>query len=191
MMMKLSHLASVLALICLPLTTATAKSLQVTGPDPHAFSQSRTIGPGEGDGGVKVHRRGRGVAHYRHSHRTKGAGRSVSLAGVVAPLAAKAIELVEGCGSKVVSAIAGRGNRSNHPSGHAVDLQGNPSCMYAKLKDWPGGVSTDYETVMCQTKRGWVSCPHVHISYAPGGQEWGRRFTHRGPAARHRYAHAM
>ena len=48
-------------------------------------------------------------------------------------------------------------------------MRGNPSCIYAHLKGWPGGYSTDYAAVQ-----------HVHISYNPGGQEWGLHFAHGG-----------
>src|SRR5207253_1691857 len=69
----------------------------------------------------------------------------------------------------------GRGIRSNHPIGRAVDMRGNPGCIYAHLKGWPGGYSTDYAAVA-----------HVHISYNPGGQEWGLHFAHNGGG--HSYA---
>lgn len=107
-----------------------------------------------------------------------------SLAGVVAPLAAKTQEIMSTCHSVVVSARSGRANRSNHPLGRAVDLQGNPACIYSHLQGWPGGYSTDY-----------ASAPHgkhVHISFNPGGQEWGLRFVHRHGgryASRHRGKH--
>lgn len=105
--------------------------------------------------------------------------RSVSLNGVVQQLASKAREIVKDCGSVIVSAVSRRGNRSNHPLGRAVDIQGNPRCIYAHLKSWPGGVSTDYATA--------PGGKHVHVSYNPGGQEWGLRFAHRNPfdARRH------
>jgi len=93
--------------------------------------------------------------------------RSVSLEGVTPVLAAKAREIEANCGSVIISAVAKRGNRSNHPIGRAVDVEGNPACVYAHLKDWPGGYSIDYAAVR-----------HVHISYNPGGQEWGIRFAH-------------
>jgi hypothetical protein len=93
--------------------------------------------------------------------------RSVSLEGVTPVLAAKAREIEATCGSVIISAISKRPIRSNHPSGRAVDVEGNPGCVYALLKDWPGGYSTDYAAVR-----------HVHISYNPGGQEWGIRFAH-------------
>ncbi len=94
-------------------------------------------------------------------------GRSVSLTGVTPVLAAKARQIVASCGSSIVSAISRRGIRSNHPTGRAVDIKGNPGCVYAQLKGWPGGYSTDYSAI-----------GHVHISYNPGGQEWGLRFAH-------------
>lgn len=85
-------------------------------------------------------------------------------------LIAKTKEIVRECGSKVVSARSPRSNHSNHPIGRAVDLQGNPQCIYRMLSDWPGGYSTDYNSA--------PNCRHVHISYNPGGQEWGSRFRH-------------
>jgi hypothetical protein len=108
------------------------------------------------------------------------AGRSVSLAGVTPVLVAKAHEIMANCGSTVVSAISSRPNRSNHPIGRAVDMVGNPTCIYAHLKGWPGGYSTDYSAVR-----------HVHISYNPNGQEWGLRFAHNSPRpGRTHYARA-
>ncbi len=135
---------------------------------------------------VRSYRRGGHAYRYRHAHRhahvhrygyaarrygPASRGGSVSLAGIVAPLAAKAQQIVASCGSRVVSAVR-HGGHSNHSTGRAVDLQGNPSCIYAMLRGWPGGVSTDY-----------ASAPggqHVHVSYSPGGMEWGLRFAHRG-----------
>ena len=101
----------------------------------------------------------------------KGRGGS-ALAGIVPPLAAKAREIVAACGARVVSGIrhsAVKGTRliSLHASGHAVDISGNPKCIYRALARWPGGYSTDYARVR-----------HVHISYAPSGREWGARFAH-------------
>jgi hypothetical protein len=101
---------------------------------------------------------------------------SVSLAGIVEPLAVKAQEIVSTCGSRVVSSIRRGarvygGSRSNHARGMAVDLQGNPACIYASLRGWPGGVSTDYSSA--------PGGKHVHVSYNPGGMEWGLRFRHR------------
>jgi hypothetical protein len=108
----------------------------------------------------------------RFSHAKKvrtAASRSISLAGVTPVLAAKARQVASDCGSAIISAVSGRGIRSNHPIGRAVDMRGNPGCIYAHLKGWPGGYSTDY-----------AAAGHVHISYNPGGQEWGLRFAHNG-----------
>lgn len=107
---------------------------------------------------------------------------SRSLTGVVAPLAAKATQIMAACpGARVISARIGRersvvrgsGRPSLHRTGRAVDMAGNPRCMYAQLRGWRGGVSTDYAAVA-----------HVHFSYAPGGREWGARFAHWRPGKR-------
>lgn len=109
--------------------------------------------------------------------------RSRTLSGVVGPLASKAREIESICGSRVISAvrhtyIRGTGGRlSLHASGRAVDIAGNPSCIYAQLRGWPGGVSVDYGRVR-----------HVHVSYAPNGAEWGARFRHYRGGKRHRHA---
>lgn len=108
------------------------------------------------------------------------------LAGVVAPLASKAREIVAACGSKVISGVrhtyvAGTGGRlSLHASGRAVDIKGNPGCIYSMLHGWPGGYSTDYARPSIQ---------HVHISYAPHGPEWGKRFAHYRGGHRHKHSH--
>lgn len=127
-----------------------------------------------------THRRGRTITTYARRPQ-----RGVSMAGVVAPLAAKAAEIQSACGSVVISAIRpgasvrGSGRPSLHRTGHAIDMQGNPRCIYAHLQGWPGGYSVDY---------GRVS--HVHISYSPDGREWGARFAHWRPTRRVRLAHA-
>lgn len=105
---------------------------------------------------------------------------SVSLAGVVPELAAKAREIQAACGARVISAvrktyIAGTRTISLHASGRAVDMAGDQSCIYRHLASWPGGVSIDYARVR-----------HVHISYAPEGREWGLRFKHGGGKAKKR-----
>jgi hypothetical protein len=143
-----------------------------------ALSQERGIADDDREGVARA-----AVTRYapraRRSHSAR-AGRadrnSVSLAGVTPPLANKAREIQAACGSKVVSAIRRGarvygGSRSNHASGRAVDLQGNPSCIYSHVRDWPGGVSTDYGSA--------PGGPHVHLSYNPNGMEWGLRFRHR------------
>ncbi len=97
---------------------------------------------------------------------------SVSLAGIISPLAAKAQEIVGACGSTVISAfrrgarVAGTGKMSLHASGQAIDIRGNPSCVARYLASWSGGASYDYDRV-----------GHYHISF--GGREHGQRFAHR------------
>lgn len=106
---------------------------------------------------------------------------SVSLAGVVPELAAKAREIQAACGARVISAvrktyIAGTRHISLHASGRAVDMAGNPSCIYRHLALWAGGVSTDYSRVQ-----------HVHFSLdRGGGREMGLRFKHGGKKAKKR-----
>lgn len=84
---------------------------------------------------------------------------SVSLNGVVAPLAAKVRAIQTACsGTKIISTIrhtfiaGGGGAISKHASGRAVDVSGNYRCIYAHLRDWPS-YSTD-----------GPRCRHVHIS---------------------------
>jgi hypothetical protein len=131
-------------------------------------------------GDASAHRAIRlGLTGRRHARAARGA----SLAGVSAPLAAKAREIVAACGARVVSGlrrtrVAGTRRMSLHASGRAVDLAGDPDCIYARLRGWSGGVSIDYGAV-----------GHVHISL--GGREDGRRFAHnrvtrRAYARRHR-----
>lgn len=114
------------------------------------------------------------------------AGRSdKKLAGVTAPLAAMSRRLMDVCGASVISGVRktyvrGSGRQSLHWTGHAVDIVGDPKCLYATLAKakWPGGMSTDYAAVR-----------HVHLSHLQGGREWGRRFVHyRGGVKRTRYA---
>ena len=107
---------------------------------------------------------------------------STSMSGVVPALAAKVAQIQAACpGAHVISAIRHtriRGTRrlSLHATGEAVDMRGNASCVYAQLRDWPGGYSTDYGRVK-----------HIHISLAANGREAGLRFVHGGGKShRHR-----
>lgn len=108
----------------------------------------------------------------------------VSMSGIVPALAAKVAQIQSACpGAHVISGVRHtriRGSRhmSLHSTGEAVDMRGNPSCVYAQLRDWPGGYSTDYGRVQ-----------HVHISLSANGREAGLRFTHGGGRA-HRHRHA-
>lgn len=106
------------------------------------------------------------------------------MTGIVPALAAKVAQIQQACpGAHVISAVRhtrvrGSGRMSLHATGEAVDMRGNPSCVYAQLKDWPGGYTTDYGRVQ-----------HIHISLAANGREAGLRFTHGGGRA-HRHRHA-
>lgn len=107
-----------------------------------------------------------------------------SLDGIVAPLAAKILSVASLCpGTTVISTVRpgavvrGSGRPSLHRYGKAVDIAGPYGCLYAALKGFPGGVSTDAHRVR-----------HIHISYDKGGREWGSRFAHFGGSRRTRYA---
>lgn len=109
-----------------------------------------------------------GVERAAHARRTAAPRGSVSLAGVVATLAAKVRAIVVACpGTAIISTLRQTrrpgGSWSMHASGRAVDVRGNYACIYAQLRDWPD-FSTD-----------GARCRHVHISY--GGGEG--RFRHR------------
>ena len=93
---------------------------------------------------------------------------STAVEPLVEPLRTKVKEIVAECGSTVVSTIRSWGKTPNHRQGKAADIKGNPTCIYAHLKGWPGGYSTDYSRVK-----------HVHISYNRA-HEWGIRFAHGG-----------
>lgn len=101
--------------------------------------------------------------------------KGVSVSGIVPALAAKVAQIQSSCpGAHVISGvrhtrIRGTGRMSLHANGEAVDMRGNPSCVYAQLRDWPGGYSTDYGRVQ-----------HVHISLSSSGREMGLRFAHGG-----------
>lgn len=114
------------------------------------------------------------IQEYKRSVCTSSRG-STSLARVIAPLRVKAEEIVRECGAIIVSTDCRGGATPNHRNGLAVDIamRGNasPACIYAKLKDWPGGVSTDYWSA--------PGTKHVHFSYSRK-HEWGLRFAHRG-----------
>jgi hypothetical protein len=107
--------------------------------------------------------------------RESGVPANQSMASIVPPLAAKVAEIQSACpGAHVISGlrhtrIRGSGRMSLHATGEAVDMRGNPSCVYAQLRDWPGGYSTDYGRVQ-----------HVHISLSATGREMGLRFAHGG-----------
>lgn len=97
-------------------------------------------------------------------------------AGLVGPLAAKLASIQAACpGTQAISGvrhtrIAGTRRMSLHAQGKAVDVRGPYGCIYAQLKSWSGGYSTDAGRVQ-----------HIHISYDDaGGREMGLRFAHGG-----------
>jgi hypothetical protein len=162
--------------LCIALMVALGGALIVPQDSAEARPRHHHVGKHHGKHYAKHRAKHRHVAKHHHriarkkvAYRTNRVGHSVSLAGVTPVLAAKARQIAATCGSAIISAVSRRGNRSNHPIGRAVDMKGNPGCIYAQLKGWPGGYSTDYAAVR-----------HVHISYNPGGQEWGLRFAHGG-----------
>jgi hypothetical protein len=148
-------------------------------------------------GGTTKPQRGRDATHSRHAalsseeprlrealayaparapvEREDGRAGRTSMSGVVPALAAKVAQIQSACpGAHVISTvrhtrIRGSGRLSLHATGEAVDMRGNPSCVYAQLRDWPGGYSTDYGRAQ-----------HIHISLAANGREAGLRFTHGG-----------
>jgi hypothetical protein len=120
-----------------------------------------------------------GRTRLSHFHRWQHEdSHAVNVTGIEGTLAAKAHEIVASCGSTIISGfrpgarIAGSGHVSMHASGRAVDIKGNPGCIYSHLHGWPGGYSVDYGSVQ-----------HVHVSL--GGFEDGVRFSHHGSGHRH------
>ena len=93
-----------------------------------------------------------------------GSAQAASLSSIVAELKAH-------CGAKVISGLRPGsrtpfGVQSCHATGQAVDMTGNYGCMYARLRKWPGGYTTDSGR-----------CRHIHISSCR--MEWGMRFNHK------------
>lgn len=96
--------------------------------------------------------------------------------GLVGPLQAKLASIQAACpGTHAISGvrhtrIAGTLRMSLHAQGKAVDVRGPYGCIYAQLKGWSGGYSTDAGRMQ-----------HIHISYDDaGGREMGLRFAHGG-----------
>jgi len=111
------------------------------------------------------------AAAERSSHASAGYS-----AGLVGPLASKLASIQAACpGTHAISGIrhtriAGTRRMSLHAQGKAVDVRGPYGCIYAQLKGWSGGYSTDSGRVQ-----------HIHISYDDaGGREMGLRFAHGG-----------
>lgn len=139
----------------------------------------RAIGPGAVSGPARViHRLAHAVVRpLRHLIADAGS--------LPAELTAKVAQIAGACpGFHIISGfrpgatVAGTHITSLHARHRAADIAGGSyACAYRELAGWPGGVSTDAERVA-----------HIHLSWAPGGQEWGARFRH-GGGVRH-YARA-
>ena len=119
----------------------------------------------------------------RRARATESSETGVSVSGLVSPLAAKLASIEAACpGTHAISGvrhtrIAGTRRMSLHAQGKAVDVRGPYGCIYAQLKGWSGGYSTDAGRVQ-----------HIHISYDDaGGREMGLRFAH-GGGRRHHHA---
>lgn len=142
------------------------------------------IGVAPSPRGLRIERAlGFGKAQQRYAPRVEGA----STGGLVAPLAAKLASIQAACpGTVAVSGIrhtyiAGTNRISLHATGKAVDVRGPYGCIYAQLRGWSGGYSTDAARMR-----------HIHISYdAQGGREMGLAFRHGGGRryARHKAGH--
>lgn len=183
-MIRLLAAATAAATVLASVITADAASIR---DDRYFFSQERPAAAQRGHRARrhavvkrKVHAakhrayKARSAARFGKSGHRFSARGSISLVGVVAPLQVKTADILASCpGARVISAVAhryvrGSGRLSLHATGRAVDISGpSPGCIYGRLKDWPGGVSTDYGAVR-----------HVHVSYFPSGREWGARFAH-------------
>lgn len=184
------YFAAAIACACLYATPAEAKGTDLS----REFTGDRYSG-----GSVAPQRTVQKKARTAHRKATKsrtikGYAKHVArtgtkdLSGYPEPLVAKVREIENACGSKVISAyrpgarVRGSGRLSLHAVRRAVDMQGNPACMQSHLVGWRGGASTDYSGIKPN---------HIHISYEPGGREWGSRFAHYAKRKRHvRYAHA-
>lgn len=142
------------------------------------------IGVAPSPRGLRIERAlGFGKARQRYAPRAE----ATSTGGLVAPLAAKLASIQAACpGTVAISGvrhtkIAGTNRWSLHTQGKAVDVQGPYGCIYAQLRGWAGGYSTDAGRMR-----------HIHISYdAQGGREMGLAFRHGGGHryARHRAGH--
>lgn len=122
------------------------------------------------------------VAQETTRRAARDSGTGVSVSGLVSPLAAKLASIEAACpGTHAISGvrhtrIAGTRRMSLHAQGKAVDVRGPYGCIYAELKGWSGGYSTDAGRVQ-----------HIHISYDDaGGREMGLRFAHGGGRHHHR-----
>jgi hypothetical protein len=126
------------------------------------------------------------VRYARHRPRRSAQYDTAALVCLPAELRAKVAEIIGACGTHVLrtftpgALIAGTRHLSEHAFCRAADLAGNPACIYAHLRGFRGGVSTDYGRMR-----------HVHVSWHPGGWEQGVRFVHGGGYRTTRIAAAL
>lgn len=126
------------------------------------------------------------VRYARHRLRRSAHHDTAPLGCLPAELRAKVVEIIGACGTHVLrtftpgALIAGTQHLSEHAFCRAADLAGNPMCIYAHLRGFRGGISTDYGRMR-----------HVHVSWHPGGWEQGVRFVHGGGSPTTRIAAAL
>lgn len=77
-------------------------------------------------------------------------------------------------GARIISDCRPGETWGHHRTCEAIDVVApDYDCVYAQLKDFPGGVSRDAHTMNFNPR-------HIHLSYAPGKIEWGCWFNHMG-----------
>jgi hypothetical protein len=158
-------------------TPAVSPECNITMPcigvnNPVHARQQRQRGSSQAFAAVEPTRR---TERHRSVDRAESASEGYST-GLVGPLQAKLASIQAACpGTHAISGvrhtrIAGTRRMSLHAQGKAVDVRGPYGCIYAQLKGWSGGYSTDAGRVK-----------HIHISYDNGGgREMGLRFAHGG-----------
>lgn len=122
----------------------------------------------------------------RRGHGVAARGRvGVATTGMPAQLVAAIAGVQRACpGFRVISGyrrgarVRGSGRPSLHASNRAADIAGGDfACAYGVLAGFAGGMTTDAHR---------VRPPHIHLSWAPGSGEFGRRFAHHyGRPGRH------
>lgn len=178
-MLKLLGAAIVIVMLVSPAEARRHQAPETPAFDRHAVSGSYNYGPVLAlprTERMRAKRKSR-TAHKRTAHRHPYKGHSASLSDVTPILAAKAREIIGACDAKVISAyrpgarVRGYGTASLHARypAEAIDMTGDTSCIYPRLKGWAGGYSVDYAAVR-----------HIHISMAHDRRERGSRFAHYG-----------
>jgi hypothetical protein len=106
------------------------------------------------------------------------AAQLVILLALIAPVHATPSELSgwfervrsECSGFRIISAHRPGDTWGLHRENKAIDIAGgNYDCAYRVLREFPGGMSIDAHNPRIN---------HIHLSWNPGGKEWGARFNH-------------